>query len=194
MSVLVLSPYPEKLTNILRDNGEDIVVYNDPITTTTPNPNNFSLAVSYGYRHLIPPDVLDLWLDRIINLHISLLPWNRGADPNFWSAYEGTPSGVSIHHINSGIDTGDIIAQTKVELSPNDTLSSSYERLHVQILQLFSEIWPQICAGTAPRIVQTVTGSYHNSNEKTDLIAKLPLKWNTPISDVAMLAKREIQK
>lgn len=46
-----------------------------------------------------------------MNLHISYLPWNKGADPNFWSCIDGTPAGVTLHHIDAGVDTGDIIAQ-----------------------------------------------------------------------------------
>jgi len=46
--------------------------------------------ISYGYRHIITPDIIDAMSDkvrgdRIINLHISYLPYNRGSDPNLWS-------------------------------------------------------------------------------------------------------------
>ncbi len=41
------------------------------------------------------------------------LPFNRGAHPNFWSFMEKTPSGVTMHEINSGIDKGKIIVQKK---------------------------------------------------------------------------------
>ena len=50
---------------------------------------------------------------RAINLHISYLPWNRGADPNLWSAV-GMPKGVTIHYINDGFDTGDILFQKAI--------------------------------------------------------------------------------
>ena len=41
--------------------------------------------VSYGYKHIIRADVLALVSGRVINLHISYLPWNRGYHPNVWS-------------------------------------------------------------------------------------------------------------
>ncbi|MCL0081308.1 hypothetical protein M1N64_03665 [Peptococcaceae bacterium] len=50
---------------------------------------------------------MDKFQGRAINLHISFLPWNRGADPNFWSFIENAPVGVSIHYLDEGIDTGD---------------------------------------------------------------------------------------
>ena len=42
---------------------------------------------------------------------MSYLPWNRGADPNFWSILEDTPKGVTIHIMDESIDTGDILYQ-----------------------------------------------------------------------------------
>ena len=47
--------------------------------------NSFDFIVSYGYRHILSKNILDLLPNKIINLHISYLPYNRGADPNFWS-------------------------------------------------------------------------------------------------------------
>ena len=50
----------------------------------------------------------------MINLHISYLPYNKGAHPNFWSWVKNTPKGVSIHLISEKIDAGDIIFQKKL--------------------------------------------------------------------------------
>ena len=51
------------------------------------------MLVSFGYRFILPGDLLARFPDRAVNLHIAYLPWNRGAHPNVWSAYEGTPAG-----------------------------------------------------------------------------------------------------
>src|SRR4051812_50035303 len=53
-------------------------------------------AVSHGYRRILRRDALDVLPDRIVNLHIALLPYNRGADPTLWSVLEGTPAGGEI--------------------------------------------------------------------------------------------------
>eukprot|EP00392_Amoebophrya_sp_AT5.2_P019205 g19951.t1 len=68
------------------------------------NQHAFDYCVSYGYRHIIRTPVIEGMFDRkrIINLHISYLPYNRGADPNLWSILERTPPGVTIHHIDEG--------------------------------------------------------------------------------------------
>jgi methionyl-tRNA formyltransferase len=191
MNILVLSPYPEKLTDILETSGDRAVAYETAITATDPDPAEFGFAVSYGYRHLIRGEVLELWEDRLINLHVSMLPWNRGADPNFWTAHDGTPSGVSIHYIDAGIDTGDLIAQSEVPFTPEDTLATSYDRLHMKMIELFAETWPLVRTTSAPRTRQVGSGSYHRARDKEALMARLPHGWDSPIADVAQLARQD---
>jgi methionyl-tRNA formyltransferase len=80
--------------------------------------------------------------DTIINLHISFLPWNKGAHPNIWSFLEDTPKGVTIHTIDKGIDTGKILLQKRVPIDENyHTFKTSYELLHSEIQNLFKKNW-----------------------------------------------------
>ena len=73
--------------------------------------SSYDLIFSFGFRQIIKAEKLKIVGCPIINLHISYLPYNRGAHPSFWSFYEDTPSGVSIHLIDNGIDTGPILYQ-----------------------------------------------------------------------------------
>lgn len=76
----------------------------------------------------------------IINLHISYLPGNRGAHPNFWSFYDETPSRVSIHLIDTGIDTGPILFQKYVDFNQDEkAFSQTYKKLVIEIEKLFIE-------------------------------------------------------
>ncbi len=121
---------------------------------------DFDLAISFGYRHVIEADVINAMSCPIINLHISFLPYNRGAHPNFWSFYENTPSGVTIHLIDEGIDTGPILFQKRVDFAESDlTFEHTQKRLIEEIEKLFldkvkeilSRDWiltPQVGAGT----------------------------------------------
>jgi methionyl-tRNA formyltransferase len=93
-----------------------------------------------------------------VNVHPAFLPYNRGAYPNVWSIVEGTPAGVTIHYVDEGVDTGDIIAQREVEVKPVDTGSSLYARLERECGKLFRETWPAIRAGNAPRTPQPKDG------------------------------------
>src|SRR5437868_7353950 len=70
------------------------------------------ISVLFGY--ILRPELLGCFPSGVINLHPSLLPFNRGACPNVWSIVDGTPAGATLHYIDSHIDTGDIVAQHRV--------------------------------------------------------------------------------
>ncbi|MBQ3033656.1 MAG: hypothetical protein IJD28_04690 [Deferribacterales bacterium] len=55
--------------------------------------------ISFGYHYMVHKDIVKKFENKIINMHISYLPWNRGADPNLWSILENTPKGVTIHRL-----------------------------------------------------------------------------------------------
>ena len=138
-------------------------VYSTPDPVTEFHLKDAEWIVSYGYRHILSPEVCERFDGRAVNLHIGLLPWNRGAHPNVWSAVDGTPSGVTLHYIDAGIDTGDIIAQQEVRFGDAVTLKASYEALKRSAELLFIKTWPALVAGTAPRIKQPHAGTYHKS-------------------------------
>lgn len=121
------------------------------------------LAVSYSYRHIIKADVLAL--GRFVNLHISMLPWNRGADPNAWSILDNTPKGVTIHLIDAGLDTGPALFQQSIGFDDNDTLGGTYAKLQALIQSLFMANWPTIRDNTAVPVPYLGKGSYHHSRE-----------------------------
>lgn len=153
-------------------------------------PRSPSLLVSYGYRHIVGVDVLRAFGGRAINLHISFLPWNRGADPNLWSWLEGTPKGVTIHWMTPELDRGEIIAQRHVPLDSCHTLRSSYVSLQVEMANLFREWWPRIERGDLPRRPQRASGTYHRSSDKTTHLAALSNGWDTPCAEVEEYGRR----
>lgn len=124
--------------------------------------SGYDLVISYGYRHILKKDIIESSPAPIINLHISYLPWNRGAHPNFWSFFDSTPSGVSIHLIDENIDTGPILYQKYVNFRTEEkTFSQTYNRLMQEIEQLFQENIESIVANTFVAIPQRRMGSYH---------------------------------
>jgi len=101
--------------------------------------SEYDLVVSFGYRHIIRKNVLATARRPPLNLHISYLPWNRGAHPLFWAAHDGTPIGVSIHEIDTGIDTGPIVYQKEVFIDLLEaTFSSGHEALVEAVETLFT--------------------------------------------------------
>ena len=181
MRVLFLGPAASTLLGVLaRD--DDVEQTAEPITPSDPPPE---LIVAHGYTHILGSDILDWVAGNAINLHISLLPWNRGSDPNLWSFLENTPCGVSIHFMDAGVDTGDLIGQREVTFGDEQTLRECYERLQAEIQELFRELWPDIRAGRSPRTPQPPGGSYHREAEKDAFTHLLTRGWDTSIRDIA---------
>ncbi len=178
MRILFLGPADSPTHQHLVQLGQDeISATIDPLTAQ----HTGDFLVSHGYRHILPQTILDRYPGRAINLHISLLPWNRGADPNFWSWLEASPKGVTIHHLDAGIDTGDIIAQREVTFPTEDwTLATSYQRLQDELADLFREEWSTIRAGTSSRRRQPPGGSYHRASTLALYNNFLTDGWDTP--------------
>lgn len=165
--------------------ANEVLIYGDPLTPEAMSSMAPEIVISYGFRHIIKQDVLSLLPDKFFNLHISMLPYNKGADPNAWSFLEDTPKGVTIHRIDAGLDTGPIAAQREVHFDEEkDTLGGTYARLQSEIQDLFKENWHAIKAGTAPMIEAVGVGSYHHSREFAALRSALmgAEGWSVPIA------------
>jgi len=120
------------------------------------------LAVSVLFRNILRVPFLSLFPKGCINVHPAYLPYNRGVYPNVWSIVDKTPAGVTLHYIDEGLDTGDIIAQQEIAIEPTDTGGSLYGKLEHAALELFVRTWPLIEAGKAPRTKQDPTqGTSH---------------------------------
>lgn len=117
------------------------------------------VSVSFGY--LLKANVLAIPKHGAVNLHPALLPYNRGAYPNVWSIVEHTPAGVTMHFIDPGVDTGDIISQREVPVLPTDTGATLYARLEEAALELFIETWPRLYLNDLPRRPQPAGGTSH---------------------------------
>lgn len=155
----------------IEDKGHEIVLYRDKLDSVWCRQQNFDLTVSYTYRYILSAETIHALNENVVNLHNSLLPWNRGADPNIWSIIEKTPRGVTLHYMDDQLDKGYVIAQEIVDDGDDDdeTLSSSYANLDRMAKSLFKkafkyyEYWPSLkkhCIGV---------GSYHSLKEGTEI-------------------------
>jgi methionyl-tRNA formyltransferase len=125
--------------------------------------------IGIHFPYIVPDDVLGIPRIGVTNLHPSLLPFNRGWHTPTWALLDGTPAGVTLHFMDSGLDTGDIIAQAELEIRPDDTAHTLYSRLLDLEVDLFRESWPLLASGEPPRRRQSPDeGSGHN---RADLAA-----------------------
>lgn len=94
-----------------------------------------------GYMRLIGPTLLQAFEGKIINIHPSLLPAFPGKDAIGQAlAAKVSFSGVTIHFVDEGMDTGPIIAQQAVELSKGETKESLQAKIH----EIEHELYPTI--------------------------------------------------
>ena len=190
MKILFLGYLDSPLIKFLQETGAEVLVTNEKITIDFLSSHKPDFLISYGYRYIIKQEILDYFLpSKAINLHISYLPWNRGSDPNLWSFIENTPKGVTIHYLDAGIDTGDIILQQEVQMQENDTLSTSYNRLHETIMALFKNNWDDIKSGRIQAKPQNGKGTLHKSKDKENIMKSLENGFDTCVAKLRNLEK-----
>ena len=103
--------------------------------------NAVDLIVLAGYMRIIGPTLLMAYANRILNIHPSLLPSFPGKS-SIQDAFEANEkeTGVTVHVVDAGVDTGPIIAQEKVVILPEDTVDSLENRIH----QVEHRLFPQV--------------------------------------------------
>ncbi|MEK5252474.1 phosphoribosylglycinamide formyltransferase [Paenibacillus sp. FSL F4-0125] len=106
------------------------------------------LVVLAGYMRLITPVLLTPYAGRIINIHPSLLPAFAGKDAIGQALDYGVKlTGVTVHFVDGGMDTGPVIAQRSVALQDNDTADSLAERIHKVEYELYPEVVGAFASG-----------------------------------------------
>jgi len=102
------------------------------------------LVVLAGYMHLLAPLFLDRFRDRIVNVHPSLLPQFPGARAIADALAAGVDTtGVTVHYVDEGLDTGAVIRQEPVAVEPRATL---IERIHAVEHRILPEVVSELCA------------------------------------------------
>lgn len=109
------------------------------------------LVVLAGYMRMVKSTTLDAFPRRVINIHPSLLPKFPGLEA--WKqALEAGESvtGCTVHYVDSGMDTGEIIAQESVPVLPDDTAASLHARIQVAEHCLYPAIVKRFADGELP--------------------------------------------
>lgn len=188
MKILLLTPYPSLLEVPIVTEGDEYVVSMDEPDKW---PKDVDYIISLCYNHIIREPYLSKFKDKMINIHSSVLPWNRGAYPNFWSWFDGTPKGASIHRIEKKLDGGALLAQNIIRDWPiNSTLRTTYDTLLSHSIILFAACWVRIRNELIVPETLTETGSFHTVAETEKWLATLPYGWDTPVSFVEELGQK----
>ncbi len=161
--------YINELTNISNDLGVKFIIqpkyhsseYSDLVNQMINLKPDMLICNSYSM--IIREDILALVNYNAINIHASLLPENRGANPIQWAIIKGeSQTGVTIHYLDNGIDSGDIIAQKKVDIDLKDNWCTLKNKLFQQAEYLVKEEIPSIVAGVNRRFPQDNAKATYN--------------------------------
>lgn len=120
------------------------------------------IIIVAAFGQILPKEILDMPKYGCVNVHASLLPKYRGAAPIQWAVINGEKiSGVTTMRMNEGIDTGDMIEQKEVELAPEETGGSLFDRLAVAGAELCVHTMEEIEAGRAVYTKQEESEATH---------------------------------
>ena len=140
------------------------------------------LIVVAAYGQILPQPVLDLPRYGCLNIHPSLLPRHRGASPVSAAILAGdADTGVSIMLMDSGLDTGPILAQKKAAISPQDTTGSLSGKLSDMAAQMLPDVLDRWMKGE-------ITPRPQNEEETTYSAAVKKeageIDWQLPAADI----------
>ena len=179
-----------KIINFLKKNDCKVDVYGNVKLDKKIIKKNYDLIISSGYKHIIKNEILNNIKRAPINIHPSLLPYNKGRYPVFWSFYNNTPQGVTIHLIDSSIDGGDIIFSKKIIFSNNKmTFKKAFNTIKEEGEKLFIKNWNLIKSQKYKQIKQNKY-NYGSYNKKEDFIYKF--KWDENVKTVIEKLKNKI--
>lgn len=140
------------------------------------------LLVVYGFNWLLPPAVFGIPTFGAVNVHPSLLPRYRGPAPVHWAIRNGDPDiGVTVHRVDSGVDTGPILAQAGgVPLDGDVTRDSLRERLAPLIRDLLTTALTRVVDGDPgqpqPEVAEQRAGLLEPEFSKVD--------WSRPAREI----------
>jgi methionyl-tRNA formyltransferase len=128
--------------------------------------NNSNFGVSALFGHLLPEDVISKLSGGILNLHPSLLPIGRGADPIPWGIIDGHKQGITLHLIDTRLDSGAVICQKEIPTDISMNAGEIYEIAMSEMFTEFSTVFPKWINGEIQGTPQSkVSMSLHKSRD-----------------------------
>lgn len=127
----------------------------DPVLIHRIKELNPDIAVVCSFNYKVPKVLLESVKDGFINVHPSLLPKYRGANPYSAAIINNeAESGVTLHFMDEGFDTGDIISQVKLPLSKKETMGTLFNRTNLLAFNMLLETLKKYETSELPRIKQ----------------------------------------
>jgi methionyl-tRNA formyltransferase len=140
------------------------------------------LIVVVAYGQILPQSILDMPKFGCLNIHTSLLPKYRGASPIQSAILNGeTETGVTIMKMDAGLDTGEIVAQARTPISPEDNSQTLHDRL--------ARFGAELLVGTIPDYVAGKISAQPQPTDGASYAAKIKkedgkIDWKKPASEI----------
>ncbi len=131
----------------------DIAPFADTLRRLEPD-----LILVWSYTMILPPELLSIPRRGCVNVHGGLLPEYRGGHVLQWAIINGEKeTGVTLHYLDEGVDTGPIIGQARFPIEWTDDALRVQQKIRSAGFSLLRRWWSAIGEGTAPRIPQDET-------------------------------------
>ncbi len=143
---------------------------------------NPELVIVVAYGKILPSEILDLPEYGCINIHASLLPELRGAAPIQWSVINGLKkTGVTSMQMDEGLDTGDMLIKSEIEIGENDTAGELHDKLSVLGAEVLEKTIELLLDGKLNPIKQE-----HDKFTYAPMLSKdlSPIDWNFTAREV----------
>ena len=129
---------------------------------------NADVIVVVAFGQLLPASIINMPRYGCINVHASLLPKYRGASPIQWAVIDGCEySGVTTMKMDEGLDTGDMLKVAKIELAPDETGGSLFDKLADLGAGTLVSTLAEIENGTARAVKQEGVSTYAGKLDKS---------------------------
>ena len=177
----------ESIRKKLCEHGIEVIVSPDPYDADSVDDFSPDIILSSGYDRLLRPQTVQKYSKRIINLHAAYLPWARGIGTTLFATLLRYPFGVSVHFINEGLDTGNLLARKLVQTAQDDTLRTFYSKLLSATEDLFFESFPKILAGQTNGVPQEELGDINTNRSRLQFESVMdvcPNGYDTLITDL----------
>jgi len=145
------------------------------------------LIISVNFDQIFKKEIINIPEKGCINIHASLLPKYRGRAPLNWAILKGEKeTGVTVHYINEGIDTGKIILQEKIEIKKTDYIANILEKVKEKYPEMINEAVDLIGNDEIKPVKQKKeNGSYYGKRTPADGL----IDWSQSAKDIYNLIR-----
>jgi len=126
---------------------------------------NLDYIFGIHFPYIIPKALLDIPKIGFLNLHPAYLPFNKGWHTPSWAILDKTPYGATLHFMAEELDKGDIIHQKQMDVLPQDTANSLYQRVLKLEEEVFYEAFENLITLNPKRTAQVDEGTAHNKRD-----------------------------